>query len=383
MTVLSAPTRKCLGILLGPCPSSAPLSATVTRLHESIHPTKTLAIPRLRLQQAGPRFYNSGAPRPWSMKSKKGLGSRNCPKTFRKPKVLGSGMGRKSLIQAAEEYAKGTPLSGGGGDMSGSQERRDDNATTYPPPRPRPMVEASVPYKRLDKWETEGVLFLPYDRETLYKILEQVTDWSRWLRGFSHAKVLATKKVRDPERPGEKRTVTDTVAYLLGHGNSRPEVRFFIHVLPGTFVRLFYKPKNTTTEETQEKFQITWHLTDSIGPELGTQVKLEFLVQSYPNVVLNCEQTWGRGFAEDAEKIIASLGDRASVLQSEATNPQPAPELEEDNWYNFVRRQPARSLTMRERGNVLIRRVKANGATDEERQRLQERFRSLDFSRDS
>ncbi|KUI66879.1 hypothetical protein VM1G_02439 [Cytospora mali] len=317
------------------------------------------------------------------MKSKKGLKSRNRPKTFRKPKPPGTGMGRRTLIQAAEEYARGPCRSGDdGGNMSGSQERKDDSATTNPPPRPRRIVKASVPYKRLDKWETEGVLVLPYDRETLYKILEQVADWSRWLRGFSNGRVLATKKVRDPERPGEKRIVTDTVAYLLGHGDSRPEVRFFIHVLPGTFVRLFYKPKNPTTNERQEKFQITWHLTDSIGPEVGTRVKLEFLVQSYPNVVLNCDQTWGRGFVEDAEKIIASLGDRVSVLQREAKNSQPAPEPEEDNWHNFVRRQPARSLTMRERGNVLIRRVKAGGATDEERQRLQQRFRTLDFSRD-
>lgn len=231
----------------------------------------------------------------------------------------------------------------------------------------------------IDTWETGGALTLFYDRKKLFAIAEDIIHWVKWFPGCKRVKLLKTKL-----KPAKSLPKTATVPKhfeLVFGSHLENSVRFKLLVQPGRRVDLIHTPSKTVGKWSEE-YVITWEFKDQLGSSaigamdppniIGTTVNFYFRVRSYRNVVLNCEQTWGRGSNEESQDIIRQLGERAAFYQQGPTAEEDMPML--------VRRQPGRNLTMRERGNQLIRRVKADGADDLERERLHQRFAPRDYS---
>lgn len=402
MMIPTAPTTRCLRVLMGISPSSAPApsSATIARRQVSVLPGKTLAVAPVRLPRAGGARYHSSGPkrdRPSAAKPNN-MGFMEPPWLKKPPPAPEPGARKRSLpkrngrlLSEHEQHMKyrGPKAGLSTAVKSKWEEITKNKAATLKRPG---GVE-------LQTWETEGAMTLPHDRQTLYEVAEKLFHWVKWFPGCSDVKVLYTKSISD--QSGNSRKIPQTVQVLFGGGSLGSDVRLGVRLQPGTRVQLVYTPRKAEEKERTEEYEISWYFKDQRDssnteatappPVVGTHVRFHLRVRSYSNVVINCEKIWGRGTDEEAENIISRLGERAAYLQSEgsATDPASGPnalpglDLEEDNVRMLVRRQPGRYLTMRDRGNKLIRRVEADGADEDERRRLHQRFASRDYSSDT
>lgn len=251
----------------------------------------------------------------------------------------------------------------------------------------------------LQTWEAEGAMTLPHDRQTLYSVAEKLFHWPKWFPGCHNVHVVYTKSMTHSS--GNTSKVPQSVKILFGKSSLGADVRLRVQLQPGTRVQLVYKPHKEGKTDRAEEYDISWHFknqrdpsdTMHLGPTpiVGTHVRFLFRVRSYNNVISMCENTWGRGSDEEAESIIRSLDERVAYLQSEESTTEPtsgsikSPRLDPDQEYMpmLVRRQPARNLTMRDRGGQLIRRVKSDGADEDELLRLHQRLASRDYSSDT
>lgn len=402
----STPTKRCLRVSKGLGPFSV-LSAVATAMVQEAFPsTKTWAIaPLFRFSQAGARCHGSGLKKDIQSVANTNKKGYTAPQTKKFLDTPRAGPKKRSLPKRkGERITKGEKIS------SGSWASRPVNETEHEKERRRPAKNKTRgdrkpggtkssrgPSTELSVWETEGSLTLPYDRETLYGIAERVSYWVKWFPGCNNVKVISTKSISD--QSGKMKNVPETVKVSFGERSLGPAF-LFLHVRTHRGIRfelVYNPPKHNKTERT-EQYEISWEFKDkrdsssavSTGPSpvIGTQVRFHFRVRNNPKVILNCEKTWGRGFdKEDAEHIINRLGRRAADIQSGHTanksvsesTAAPSFDLEEEDAWALVRRQPARFLSMADRGNRLIRRVKADGADENEQRRLHERFASKDY----
>ncbi|ROV91220.1 hypothetical protein VMCG_09362 [Cytospora schulzeri] len=374
MLITSMPTLRCLRALMALGHSTAPSASAIGSLQEACLRAKTTAIPPLRLPQAEARYYYSSKPKEASQTmGKKGSddGRYITPRAKKSRDRFENGRKERSSLKRQGEQNKTKadfrPKS------RGSRPGKGDSRTL--------RVNTRL-------WEVEGSLTLPYDRQTLYGVAERVSHWVKWFPGCNDVKVLETKSISD--QSGETRTVPQTTKIVFGERSLSPNVHLHVQLQPARLVSLVYKPANHTVKNT-EQYEISWSFTDqhdSSGTEatapVGTHVRFHFRVRSVPHVISNCEATWGKGFdEEESENIIKRLGERAAyLLQTEGSAPNALPpglDLEVENERMLVRRLPARDLTMRERGNRLIRRVQADGADEDEQRRLHQRFASRDY----